>query len=49
MKILMILAALMLVAGLALADVVLGVCGLVPLAMAAFDLLDRRFSVYPDR
>ncbi|EOZ2859361.1 hypothetical protein ACQQ32_005669 [Pseudomonas aeruginosa] len=49
MKIMMIIAALMTVAGIALADVVLGVCGFVSLASAASHLLAQRFTVAPAR
>ncbi|HGY2474937.1 TPA: hypothetical protein ACNU8V_006425 [Pseudomonas aeruginosa] len=49
MKIMMIIAALMTVAGIALADVVLGVCGFVSLASAASHLLAQGFTVAPAR
>ncbi|MFY1070615.1 hypothetical protein [Pseudomonas juntendi] len=49
MKILMIIAALMLVAGIALCDVVLGVCGFVSLASGATHLLTQRFTAAPAR
>jgi hypothetical protein len=42
MKVLMVIAALMMVAGIALDDVVLGVCGLVSLSSAATHLLAQR-------
>jgi hypothetical protein len=45
MKILMIIAALMMVASIALADVVLGVCGFVSLSSAATHLLAQRIPI----
>lgn len=49
MKILTIIAALMMVAGLVFSDVVLGVCGLVSLANGSSYLLAKRFTVNPAR